>query len=353
MSKIVRAGLIGFGFAGRTFHAPVITAAEGIELAAIVQRSGDEAAIRYPNVRVYRDVCELYTDSAIDLVVVATPSTDHYRFAKDALEAGKHVVVEKPFTVTTEEADELTEMARNRGLILSVYHNRRWDGDFLTISKLLQEGLLGELVEAEFRWERYHPKVGSGWRGFDEPGAGTFYDLGVHFFDQALCLFGMPDSIRADLSRIREGAKAVDAFDVTLSYASRGLNVRVKSTMLAPKPGPRYTLHGTKGSFVKYGEDPQEEALKAGGTCFEPGWGQEHPDRWGDLHTVADGLRIAGKVETLPGRYAAFYENVAEAIRGSRELAVRPEQARMAIRLIELGIQSDREKRTIVIDEED
>jgi scyllo-inositol 2-dehydrogenase (NADP+) len=351
MNRIIRAGLIGFGFAGRTFHAPVITAAEGIELAAVVQRSGDEAAVRYPNARLYRDVKELYADPTIDVVVVATPSTDHYRFVKDALLAGKHVVVEKPFTVTSAEADELIELAREAGLLLSVYHNRRWDGDFLTISKLLEEGVLGDIVEAEFGWDRYHPKAGAGWRNFDEPGAGTFYDLGVHFLDQVLCLFGRPSTIRADLRVTREGARVVDAFDAALGYGERKLAVRVKSSMNVMQPGPRYVLHGTKGSFVKYGEDPQEQALKAGGTGLEPGWGQEPSDRWGELHAVSGGLRVTGRVETLPGRYAAYYENVAAAIVGTRRLEVFPEQARWAVRLVELGMQSDREKRTIEVKE--
>ncbi len=354
MSRIIRAGLVGFGFAGRTFHAPVITAAEGIELAAVVQRTGDEAAVRYPNARLYRETKALLADPTIDLVVAATPSGDHYRLAKEALLAGKHVVVEKPFTVTSAEADELIALAKNAGLVLSVYHNRRWDGDFLTISKLLQEGALGTIVEAEFCWDRYRPHAGAGWRNADEPGAGTFYDLGVHFLDQALTLFGRPSAIRADLRKTRPGANATDAFDVALSYgSSRNLSVRLKSSLHAMKSGPRYVLHGTRGTFVKYGEDPQEQALKAGAAGREPGWGQEPPESWGELTADWGGLRVTGKVETLPGRYAAYYENVAAAIRGTEPLQVRPEQARLAIRLIELGIRSDREKRTLEVDKEE
>lgn len=350
MNTIIRAGLIGFGYAGRTFHAPVITAAEGIELTAIVQRSGDEAALRYPNARLYRDVKELYADPMIDLVVVATPSTDHFQFVKDALLAGKHVVVEKPFTVTAAEADVLIEEARQRNLVLSVYHNRRWDGDFLTVSKLLEDDRLGEILEAELCWDRYRPHAGNRWRNDDEPGAGTFYDLGVHFLDQAISLFGLPDAIRADLRRVREGARAVDSFDVSFSYDGRRLAVRLKSSMLVHKPGPRYTLHGTKGSFVKYGEDPQEDALKAGGTGLEPDWGHESPNWWGSFYTESDGESTVERVVTIPGRYAAYYENVASAIRGEAELEVRPEQARWAVKLVELGMISDREKRTIRVD---
>ena len=352
MNRIIRAGLIGFGFAGRTFHAPVLTAAEGVELAAIVQRSGVEAAVRYPDARIYREVGALYADPTIDLVVVATPSGEHYRFAKEALLAGKHVVVEKPFTVTSAEADELIAIAKEAGLVLSVYHNRRWDGDFLTVSRLLEEGMLGDIVEAELCWDRYRPNAGGGWRNVDEPGAGTFYDLGVHFLDQALCLFGRPRTIRAELRLTREGANAVDAFDVALGYGPGGPAVRLKSSLLVQKPGPRYVLHGTRGSFVKYGEDPQEDALKAGGTGREPGWGEEKPELWGDLHATVGGLRVTGKVETLPGRYASYYENVAAAIVGTETLRVLPEQARMAIRLIELGMRSDKEQRTIDVEEE-
>ncbi|MCA0757704.1 oxidoreductase [Paenibacillus sp. N4] len=349
MEKTLGVGLIGYGYAGRTFHAPVIASVPGLRLAAVVQRSGDSVLEKYPSARIYRDTEALYADPSIGLVVVTTPSTDHYSFAKAALLAGKHVVVEKPFTAAAAEADELIALARGRGLVLSVFHNRRWDGDFLTVKQLVSQGVLGRLTDAEFRWERFSPVADPGrWRNAGGPGSGVFYDLGIHFLDQALSLFGTPRTISADIRTVREGALSDDAFDVTLGYGN-GLRVALRSMLLARQPGPRYTLHGTGGSFVKFGEDPQENALKAGQLPGTPGWGAEPESGWGTLETEAGGLRFSGKVRTLPGNYQEYYRNVAGAIAGTAELAVKPEEARIAVRLVELGLQSAREGRTLEV----
>jgi len=349
MKEPMKVGLIGYGFAGRTFHAPVIASVPDLSLKKVVERSSDLSKARYPWIEIARDVGELYADDAVELIVITTPSTNHYDFAKDALLAGKHVVVEKPFTVTTAEADELIALAKSKGLVLSVFHNRRWDGDFQTVRELVASGKLGRLVEAELRWDRYSPVASPGrWRDAGQPGSGVFYDLGVHFLDQALCLFGTPQTIRASVSTQREGAIADDAFDVSLGYEN-GLSVRLKSSLIVRQPGPRYALHGTAGSFVKFGEDPQENALKAGRTPDEPGWGSEPEDQWGTINTTVDGLQVVGRVRTLPGAYQAYFQNVHDAIRGTAELAVKPEEARMAIRLIELGLASSREGRTLEV----
>jgi scyllo-inositol 2-dehydrogenase (NADP+) len=349
MSRVIRVGLIGYGFAGRTFHAPVITAVPNLKLAKVVQRSGAEAKERYPLVEIVSDVQQLYLDDAIDLVVVTTPSTNHFEFARDALLAGKHVIVEKPFTTTTAEADELIALAREQGLILSVFHNRRWDGDFQTVLEVVGKGLLGRITEAEFRWDRYNPQANPDrWRDSSAPGTGIYYDLGVHFLDQALSLFGTPDTINADIRVVRNGAVADDYFDVSLNYHS-GLKVKLKSSLLVREPGPRYVLNGTNGSFVKYGEDPQEKALIAGQSPLAPNYGNEPEQMWGTLNTSIDSLHYIGRIRTLQGSYASYFQNVYDAIVGNDELAVKPEQARMAIRLIELGLQSSREQRTIEI----
>jgi scyllo-inositol 2-dehydrogenase (NADP+) len=349
LSQVIRVGLVGYGFAGRTFHAPVISAVPNLELAKVVQRSSSTSKERYPWVEVVGDVRDLYEDDAIDLIVITTPSPNHYEFVRDALLAGKHVVVEKPFTTTTAEADELIELARANGKVLSVFHNRRWDGDYQTVKKIVNQGLLGQLSEVEFRWERYSPISSPGrWRNGTELGSGVFYDLGVHFLDQAVSLFGTPQTIRADIKAQREGAVADDYFDVDLGYDS-GLKVSLKASLLVHDPGPRYSLHGSNGSFRKYGEDPQENALKAGKTPASPNWGMEPREDWGTLNTTLDGLRITGQVQTIPGAYQAYFQNVYEAITGTSELAVKPEQARMAIRLIELGIQSSTEQRTVAV----
>ncbi|MCR2805612.1 oxidoreductase [Paenibacillus soyae] len=344
----LRVGLIGYGFAGRVFHAPVISAVQELALTKVVERGSETSKERYPHVEVVRSAQSLYDDPDIDLVVVATPSTNHYSFAKDALLAGKHVVVEKPFSATSAEADELIELARRQGKVISVFHNRRWDGDYMTVRQLLRSGSLGRMSEAEFRWDRYSPHVASKrWRDAGEQlGSGVFYDLGVHLIDQALCLFGKPATITADIRTQRDGAGADDGFEVTLGYPDR-LNVRLRSSLLIRQPGPRYALHGTEGSFVKYGEDPQEEELKAGRTPLDAGYGLEREERYGKLDTVVGGLRFVGSVQTLAGGYQHYYRNVAEHILGLAELDVKPEEARDAIRLIELGLISSKEGRTV------
>lgn len=348
MEKVIQVGLIGYGFSGRAFQAPVLTSVPNLKLAKVVERSSSKSKERYPWVEIVRDMNDLFQDPAIELVVVATPSTNHYEVTKAALLAGKHVVVEKPFTATTAEADELVALAQERGLVLSVFHNRRWDGDFLTIKQMLANGWLGKLAECEFHWDGYAPRPGGGWRETNEPGAGVFYDLGVHFLDQALCLFGMPKTIRGDIRIQREGGKIDDYFDVQLGY-SDGLKVILKSSKLVREVGPRYILHGTNGSFVKHGIDPQERALIEGRTPAEPGWGAEPESQWGKINTEYNGLRVIGKVETIRGSYADYFQNVYDAIVGQAELIVKPEQARDAIRLIELAQQSSAEGRTLEV----
>ncbi|MFC4812721.1 oxidoreductase [Paenibacillus sp. GCM10023250] len=350
MSEAVRVGLIGYGFAGSVFHAPVITSVPGLELTKVVERRSAKSKARYPWVEVVHDVADLYADDAIDLVVVTTPSTDHFTFVRDALLAGKHVVVEKPFTPTSQEADELIRLAREQGKVLSVFHNRRFDGDFLTLRELLRQELLGELMEAEFRWDGFDPVLRStNWREGGEPGTGVFYDLGVHLMDQALRLFGTPSSIAGDIRIQRANATAHDYFDVVLQYDS-GFKLRLKSSKFIREPLPRYALYGTKGAFVKYGIDPQERALIGGAQpSAVRGWGKEPREQWGKLNTAVGGLRVEGVVETIAGSYMDYYRNVMEHINGQAELEVKPEEARLAIQLIELALQSSRDGRALPV----
>jgi len=279
----------------------------------------------------------------VELVVVATPNDSHFDLAGRALRAGKHVVVEKPFTNTSAEAKELTAIARGQNRLVSAHHNRRWDGDFLTVGKILEGGLLGRLVEYESHYDRYRnePRAGA-WREEAEPGSGILYDLGAHLIDQALVLFGPPVEVYADVRTQREFAKAVDSFDVSLRYDA--LKVTLKATMLAREAGPRFTLHGTEGSFVKHGLDPQEDALKRGQRPTSEGWGKETEERWGTINTTLGGLHFRGKVETFAGRYTDYYQNIADAIRGRAELSVKPEDAANTIRIIELAFESSARK---------
>lgn len=345
-TDVIGVGLVGYGMASKVFHAPVIESVPTLRLKKIVERRGVESRGRHAGAETVREFDEVLRDDDIELVVVATPNDSHFELAGCALSAGKHVVVEKPFTNTSAEAKQLTELARGQNRLVSAHHNRRWDGDFLTVRKILEGGLLGRLVEYESHFDRYRnePRPGA-WRERSGPGSGILYDLGSHLIDQALVLFGLPNEINADVRTQREFAKAADSFDVRLGY--EGLSVTLKATMLAREPGPRFQLHGTEGSFVKYGLDPQEDALKLGGSPNSEGWGEEPEEQWGTINTHACGVHLRGRVETDAGDYAAYYRNVADAIRGRAELIVKPEEAANTIRVIELALESSATRRTL------
>lgn len=347
MTDQINVGLVGFGISSRVFHAPVIATVPGLRVTKVVERHTNDAERLYPNVEVVRDADAMFEDPGIDLVVITTPTASHFDLARRALEAGKHVVVEKPFTTTSAEADTLVALARDRGRVLTVYQNRRWDGDFLTIRRILGADLLGRLVEFESHFDRYRaaPKPGA-WRETEGPGSGILYDLGSHLVDQALVLFGRPRAIAADARTQRDGGATVDSFELFLHYD--GLKVLLKAGMLVrEEPKTRFVLHGTRGSFVKHGLDPQEDELKAGRTPAEPGWGEEPEEWWGALDTEVAGLHVRSRVETLPGTYQEFYRNVLDAIRGRAEIAVRPEEARDAIRVIELAVEASAAMRAV------
>ena len=347
VSSPINVGLVGFGMAARVFHAPLIHANPLLRLTHIVQRHGDEAGKAYPQARTVRDLDAMLVDPSVDLVVVATPNTTHFDVAGHSLRTGKHVVLDKPFTITSKDADTLIALAKNIGRVLSVFQNRRWDGDFLTVRQILSKNLLGQLAEFESRYDRFRPTVNANkWREQPLPGSGILYDLGPHLIDQALVLFGRPAGIYAEVRRQREGANADDSFELHLEYPQ--LSVMLKAGMLVCEPSPRYVLYGTRGSYVKYGLDPQEEALKNGGSPDQPNWGMEKEDLWG-THIQCDGAVQRSRYPTLAGCYPDYYTNVARAIRGEEELAVKPEQAREVIRLIELARQSSAEKRMIPV----
>jgi len=353
-------GLIGFGFAGRTFHAPFIHAVEGLRLAAILQRSGNDAAQAYPEARAVRSLPEMLAMDSISLVVVATPNDSHCPLAKECLLAGRDVVIDKPFAPTYAEAAEVVRLAEERGRLLSVYQNRRWDGDFKTLQKLIASGELGRVVSYESHFDRFRPQLRPGaWREQAGPGAGVLFDLGPHLIDQALVLFGPPAAVSADVRLERDGAAADDAFDITLHYPA--MRAHLRATMLAARPGPHFVVHGTRGSYVKYGLDPQEDALKSG---LAPGkktganaWGQEPAEAWGTLMIGAVGSpggrgipAHAGEERQIPteaGHYGGYYENVRNAILKKSALAVTPQAALRVMRVLELAQQSSRERRVI------
>jgi scyllo-inositol 2-dehydrogenase (NADP+) len=335
-SQNIPVGLVGFGMAGRTFHAPVIRAVPGLELTTIVQRKGDAAQRAYPDVRVVPDLDALLAGDRIRLVVIATPNESHFELARRCLEAGRDVVIDKPFTTSSSQARELIQLAEAKGRLLTVHQNRRWDGDFLTVRQLILDGTLGRLVTFESHMDRYRPALRPGaWRESGVAGSGLLFDIGSHLIDQALVLFGMPEAIQGDVRIERDHAVVDDAFDLLLSYPK--LRVLLRASMLTCAPGPRFVLHGTLGSYTKCGMDPQEDALKAGGKPGDPGWGEEDESRWGTL-AVAEGAGIVRRaLRTQAGDYREYYANVRDAILGKAPLAVTAEQAARVIRLIELA----------------
>src|SRR5689334_6448575 len=343
---MVNVGLVGFGFAGRTFHAPIISQVPGLRLRAIVQRTGDDAAAVYPSATVVRSLQELLGIEEIRLVVIATPNPSHYEIAKQCLLAGRNVVVDKPFTTTYAEADELVKLARQRRRLLTVYQNRRFDGDFRTIQELLAGNRLGRLVLFENHFDRYRLELRpSAWRERPEAGSGVFFDLGVHLLDQALQLFGHPQAITADVRLERAGAQVDDAFDVTLHYPRmRGL---LRSSMVALAPDLRFLLRGDNGAYVKHGLDPQEDSLKRGEVPRDDSWGREERDRWGVLYSPSSGTIVAEKIPTQAGNYCLFYANVRDALLSNTPPAVTHEQMLDLMYAVELSRKSSDEKCTL------
>jgi scyllo-inositol 2-dehydrogenase (NADP+) len=337
-------GLIGYGTGGAIFHAPMIAAIPGLKLARIASRSADPDAVgrAYPGVVLDGTPQAMLDDPAIALVVVCSPNASHYGWAKAALLAGKHVVVDKPFVLSSAEGDELAALARERGLCLSVYHNRRWDSDFLTLRRAVDSGALGDIHTYRAHFDRYSPQVKVRWKESAQPGAGVLWDLGSHLIDQALQLFGLPQSVTAQLYTQRAGAQVEDAFELVLDYGNR--KAMLHAGALVRAPGPRYEVHGAHGSFIKYGVDTQEEALKQGARPGDAGWGHDLPANYAAM-TGADGA--CRTVETIPGCYEAYYQGVWQAIAQGGPAPVAPQEAVAVVRVIECAYRSHAERRTI------
>lgn len=345
--KIV-AGIASFGMSGKVFHAPLLTNHEGFYLKTIVERSNDEARQWYPDVQISRSFDDLLHDSEIELVIINTPDHTHAELTHKALMAGKHVVVEKPFTLHAGEGEDLLNLATRKNKILSVFQNRRWDGDFLTVQKVIKNELLGKLVEYEAHFDRFRNFIQPNtWKEDSSTGTGTLFNLGSHLIDQALVLFGMPDSVSADIRTLRPEGQVDDFFEVLLHYPE--IRVALKASYLVREPGPRYSLQGTHGSFLKYGIDPQEDALKRGDSPLSADWGKENEDMWGILNADKRGLHYQGKLETIPGNYMAFYDNIYDVIIHEKVLLVKPEEAVNVINVIEAALESHKHKRVIAL----
>jgi scyllo-inositol 2-dehydrogenase (NADP+) len=344
----IRTALLSYGMSGEVFHAPLLSSLEGFHLTKIVQRKADHAKQRYPGVTVVRSSDDVMADPSIELVVVNTPNESHFMYAKTALENRKHVIVEKPFTVTTAEADELIALAGQNSVTLSVFQNRRWDSDFLTVKKVLAGGRLGKIVEFEAHYDRFRNYIETGtWKEEDLPGTGILYNLGSHMLDQVVVLFGMPQYVDARLGIQRPDGKVNDFYDIRMEYASH--LVIVKSSYLVKEPMPRYIIHGVNGSFVKFGLDQQEQALKDKRIPSDESWGTEDEQFWGKLNVVENGTSREERVRPERGDYRAYYRNIYEVIRNGQELSVTPQQARDVIRLIEACMESNITKSSIKI----
>lgn len=344
--KPIQVGLVGFGFSGSTFHTPIIQTIKELHIRTVVSSKPDKVHQHLPGVNVVETVEEVLEDPHIDLVIITTPNETHEPYVKAALLAKKHVVVEKPFVIRTEEADQLIRLSQQQQRLLSVYHNRRWDNDFLTVKKCIQSGILGEVHTYKAHFDRYRPEVRNRWREQDLPGSGILYDLGSHLIDQALHLFGMPSNIFADLQAQRPGAKTTDYFHLILGYEN-GLRVLLHGGCMVKNAGPRFEIHGTRGSLIKYGMDSQEEALKQGSKPGDPGWGKDQPENYAVITTDFEGLELSGTIETETGSYEAYYQGIASSILSGTPLPVTAGEARNTIYLIEMAQQSHNQKQMI------
>jgi len=348
MGDPINTGIIGFGLSGKVFHAPFIHTHPDFHLSSVVERNNSHSRKIYPYVSILKNYDELLNDDSIELIVVATPNTFHFPMIKESLDAGKHVVVEKPFVPTSKEADELIRFSEKSGKNIFVYHNRRWDGDFLTIRKLVLEGRFGEIKYYEAHFDRFSPKVKAGaWRDENIPGSGILYDLGSHLIDQALVLFGKPDSIKADVKRERKGSPVDDYFRLELNYGDK--TAVLTAGMLVKDEGPRFIIDGTHGNFCKWGIDPQETALKTGEMPDSKGWGDDNPKYYGSYGKGLAPPYEMSQIPTVNGDYMAFYDNVFDVLRKNKTLSIQPREARDVIFIIEKAFESSLSGLTIKI----
>jgi scyllo-inositol 2-dehydrogenase (NADP+) len=335
----INTALCSYGMSGLVFHGPLLEAHPGYNIARILERNRHDSEGKHPGAKLVRDYDSIIGDPSIELVVVNTPDHLHMEMATRAIQAGKHVVVEKPFTLKAGDADRLTELADKQGVILSVFHNRRWDGVYLTVQKVIHSGQLGRLVDFEVHFDRFRNYIKESWKD-QAHGTGTLYNLGSHLVDQTLNLFGMPDSLFCDTRMLRDGALTDDSYDLLLHY--QGFKCMLRSSYLVREPGPSFILHGTEGSFLTWGSDPQERDLKAGLIPGYEGWGVDPSFSHAKINTDFDGEHLEGDYPLLPGNYLAYYDNIHEAIRNKAQLIVTPQQAGDVIRIIEAAYQSSR-----------
>ena len=340
----LKVGLVGFGYASATFHAPLIKATPGLHLAAVTSRAPERVHAVFPDAQVFETADMMFAVVDIDLVVIATPNDTHFPLARQALAAGKHVVVDKPFVLNTAQAEELIALANRQSLCLSAFHNRRWDGDFLTLGRLVADGTLGRIVHVESHFDRYRPEVQARWRESGGAGGGLWYDLGPHLLDQVLQLFGKPSSIWLDMAQQRDNALTDDWFHAVLTYGS--MRAILHASALTATPAPRFTVHGTQGSYVKHGLDMQETFLKTG-AALEGGWADDAGE--GVLVLQTEQGLVERRHPTLPGAYLDYYAGMRDAILHGAPVPVSAESAHEVLALIEAGIASSGEGKVVPV----
>ncbi len=344
--QTVGVALLSFGMSGRVFHAPFIEAHPGLTLVGSWERSNKSIQQFYPQAKSYASLESLLADERVDLVIVNTPTYTHYELTKKVLEAGKHAVVEKAFTATAAEAMELKALAEKMNSKLSVFQNRRWDSDFKTVKHIVDRGVLGNLVEVSFSYDRFNPNLSPKLhKEIPRPGAGVVHDLGPHLIDQALYLFGMPEAVFADISITRPASQVCDYFEILLYYPL--WRVRLRAGYFVREPAPSYIIHGTKGSFLKTRADVQEADLQAGKKPLNPDWGVEPKQEQGLLHTEVDGKIIRERIESLPGNYMEYYEGIYQALVHDKQLPVTALDGLQVMRVIDAAFASSEEKRVI------
>ncbi|MEL3972498.1 oxidoreductase [Rossellomorea oryzaecorticis] len=345
--KPINVGLAGYGFSGQSFHRPLLQHSNDYQIHTVMSSNKEKVQEDLAGVSVVPTLDELLQED-IELVVITTPNHLHYDMIKQSLAAGKHVVVEKPFVTKSKEGEELIQLAEEKSLLLSVFHNRRWDADFLTIRKLMESKQLGEVTTYEAHFDRYRPAVKDRWKENKIDGGGVLYDLGAHLIDQALYLFGKPKWVFADVFSQRDPEKAEDYFQITLGYENTRIGLYSRSIVL--DPGPRYQVHGRKGSFVKYGMDRQEADLKEGLDPYSKSWGKEDKENWGTL-TLVEGEKVNTiKLPSEKGDYTQYYRGIHQAIRNNQSSPVPPEEALDVIRIIEACKKSAEEKKSVYLE---
>jgi len=346
MAKKIKTAIASFGMSGLVFHGPLLKVNAGYDVVQVFERSKNNSREMFPNAQIVRNYEDILQNPEVELVVVNTPDFLHFEMVKEALLAGKHVIVEKPMTQKSKRGEELLRIAKEKGVVFTVFQNRRWDGDFLTVKKVLEDDKLGRLVEFESHYDRYRASiVPDTWKEEGDEYRGVLYNLGSHMVDQVYVLFGKPKSVTAHLKIQRTGGKVYDYYNIRLEYED--FTAILRSTYLAKNPGPRYSIFGEYGTFHKWGIDPQEEELKAGNLPEGDDWGAEPESEWGSLVFEKDGLDHHRKVKTIPGDYNQVYNNLFDSIRNGAELEVKPEQSIEVLKILEACLVSNREKKTI------